>query len=378
VPRSTALERPDAFLERHLRQEAIEGEILVARVRLVAVAALLMLELGLFALTEDPSRHLALIGVAAFGVLYAGFVLVAVRRGLFRRRTVYTTTLTDVALLTGGVWLTALASGDITEATKGLVPPVFFLIVVLSSLRLHPRVPVVAGLAAGGALLLLLLPVFAFAPQDLVWTDFRDYAAARVSPVRVGIVSVALVGAGYLLSMSTRYMREALRRSLHTVTFFYADLRGFTSLTEELGDAAAARMINEYRAIVRAELTRFHGAELKTEGDSLLAEFTRATEALRCSLAVLERASARNVPGTTPMSIGIGLHAGEPVAVENDYVGAAVNVAARLGSAAGAGEILVSDVVRGLTRTADLPMMVEREGLSLKGVSDLRAYSVMP
>jgi class 3 adenylate cyclase len=222
----------------------------------------------------------------------------------------------------------------------------------------------------------LLLPVVITAPQDLVWTDFRDYSSAHTSPIRVGVVAVFLVTAGYVLAASVAQMRGALRRSLHTVTFLYADLRGFTSLTELMGDAAAVRLINEYRGIVRGELARFEGSEVKTEGDSVLAEFARATEAVRCSLAILERADARNALGSTPLSIGIGLHAGEPTAIGTDYIGGAVNLAARLGQAAGPGELLVSEVVRGLTRTAEVPAMVERDGLSLKGLTDVRAYAV--
>lgn len=372
----TARQRRDELLERHLRKEAVEGELLVARLRIVVIAILLLLQLGLFALTEEPSFNLILIAVAIFGLLYAGFVLLAVTRGLYRHRTPYTTTATDIVLLTGGVALSTAASGDMTGATKGLIPPIYFLIVILSSLRLDPRAPILAGLAAGTALLLLVVPVALLEPQRVQWSDFRDSSARVVSPIRVGVTAVELVLAGAFLSAGVRYARRAIRRSLHTVTFMFADLRGFTSLTERLGDDASARLVEEYRALVRAELRRFGGEELKTEGDSLLAEFTRAQEAVRCGLAVLERARQRNLGSATPMDIGIGVHSGEPVILAEDYIGSAVNIAARLGQAAGAGELLVSDVVRGLTRTGGIPPMVEREDLALKGVTDVRCYSV--
>ena len=77
------------------------------------------------------------------------------------------------------------------------------------------------------------------------------------------------------------------------------------------------------------------------------------------------------------MAIGIGLNAGEPARVGSDYVGSAVNIAARLGQQAKAGELLVSDVVFGLLRTSGIPPTTELVGLQLKGVEEpLRVYQV--
>lgn len=157
-----------------------------------------------------------------------------------------------------------------------------------------------------------------------------------------------------------------------TLTFLFADLRGYTTFTERLGDAAAAELIAEYRGFMRAQIAKAAGAEIRTEGDSFFVTFESAAEALRCAIGMLREAALRSAARPErPIEIGIGLHAGEPVRRDDgDFVGSAVNVASRLCSNAGTGELFVSDVVRGLVRTSGIAPMEERTGITLKGVQD--------
>src|SRR4029079_17006641 len=71
-----------------------------------------------------------------------------------------------------------------------------------------------------------------------------------------------------------------------------------------------------------------------------------------------------------PINVGVGIHAGETAESDEGYVGSAVNVAARLGSAAGPGEELVSDTVRGLTRTGGEVHYTARGNRRFKGISE--------
>ena len=163
-----------------------------------------------------------------------------------------------------------------------------------------------------------------------------------------------------------------------TRSFMFADLRGFTSYTEQHGDAAASEMVTEYRRIVRAEIARNRGTEVKTEGDSFFVVFESTLSALECALGI-QRACAEHTARRPelPVRVGIGLHAGEPIVEKGDYLGLAVNIASRLASNAQAGEILVSDVIRGLLPSGSVPPMTLREGLQLKGIDDPpRIYSV--
>ena len=165
---------------------------------------------------------------------------------------------------------------------------------------------------------------------------------------------------------------------LATRTFLFSDLREYTAFVERHGDAAAATLITEYRRIVRAEIAKHEGAEVKTEGDSFYVVFTTTGSAVSCAAAILREADrySRERPDR-PMRIGAGIHAGEPVPHEGQFVGTAVIVAARLAQSATAGELLVTEVVRALLpRSLTLPM-TERTGLILKGIEQPpRIYAV--
>lgn len=163
-----------------------------------------------------------------------------------------------------------------------------------------------------------------------------------------------------------------------TLTFLFADLRDYTRFVEQYGDAAATMLIGDYRRIVRGEVAKAGGAEVKTEGDSFYVVFPSARAAVSTAIAILREAErySRDRPDRA-MKVGIGIHAGEPTPHEGQYVGAAVIVAARLAQSATAGELLVSDVVRALIPRETAPPMSQREGLLLKGIErPPRAFSV--
>jgi sugar lactone lactonase YvrE len=161
-----------------------------------------------------------------------------------------------------------------------------------------------------------------------------------------------------------------------TLTFLFADIRDYTSYVEQHGDAQAGRLIAEFRKMVRAQLAATGGGEVKTEGDSFYLVFRTAGQAVQCGAAILKQAELRSRP-ERPLRVGVGIHAGEPIPLERQYVGSAVNLAARIGSAAEAGELLISDTVRGLLRTSGLPPLTERAPMPLKGIQDVpRIFSV--
>jgi class 3 adenylate cyclase/tetratricopeptide (TPR) repeat protein len=163
-----------------------------------------------------------------------------------------------------------------------------------------------------------------------------------------------------------------------TRAFLFSDLRDYTSFVEAKGDAAAARLLKDYRTLVRREVARHEGAEVKTEGDSFYVVFDAPSAALDCAVAILRAADIRNGRDpTSPLRIGVGLHAGETIAYDDQFVGSAVNIASRIAGKAGAGELLISDTLRGLVRTSRTIAMADRGALDLKGVTEpIRAWSV--
>jgi class 3 adenylate cyclase len=153
--------------------------------------------------------------------------------------------------------------------------------------------------------------------------------------------------------------------------FLFADLRGFTAFTERHGDEAARELITRYRALVRAEIDRYDGAEIRTEGDGFYIVFGSVADAVVAGLAIRDAAAAMSAaPDAIPVRVGIGIHAGEARDGDAGIVSSAVNIAARICAAAHPGEVLVSDTVRGLVRTSVGAVFAPRGRRRLKGISE--------
>src|SRR6185436_12316935 len=110
--------------------------------------------------------------------------------------------------------------------------------------------------------------------------------------------------------------------------FLFADLRGYSAFTERHGDQAAAELLGRYRELVRREIAAFHGAEVRTEGDSFYVVFDSVSESVQAAVAI--RDAAASDAGSHPIRVGIGIHAGEATDGEQGIVSSAVNVAARV------------------------------------------------
>lgn len=122
-------------------------------------------------------------------------------------------------------------------------------------------------------------------------------------------------------------------------TFLFMDLVGFTALTAEQGDDSAAEVALRLYANVRRLLPGHAGEEIKTIGDAMMIRCQDPRRAIDLGLRIAEHLDEE--PGFPP--VRVGLHTGSAVYREGDWYGNGVNVAARLCSAAGGGEVLVSD-----------------------------------
>ncbi len=132
-----------------------------------------------------------------------------------------------------------------------------------------------------------------------------------------------------------------------TVTFFFSDLEGSTRLLEALGrdyDDLLAR----HREIARDAFGRCAAVELGTEGDSFMAVFPAATDAITAAVAIQRATAAEDWPQGATVRVRIGLHTGEARLSGGDYVGLEVHRAARIMATAHGGQILVSDATRSL------------------------------
>jgi class 3 adenylate cyclase len=160
--------------------------------------------------------------------------------------------------------------------------------------------------------------------------------------------------------------------------FLFADLRDYTSYVDAHGDRAGAALLERYRSLVRAAVTAAGGAEIRTEGDSFYVVFGSVSAAIRAGIAIVGAAAA-TAAEPDPIRVGVGVHAGETTETPEGFVGSAVNIAARLCAQAKAGELVVSDTVRNITRT-QIDVEFQPLGLRrLKGLSEpITCYRVVP
>jgi tetratricopeptide (TPR) repeat protein len=110
----------------------------------------------------------------------------------------------------------------------------------------------------------------------------------------------------------------------------FTDMVGFSALTQR-DEAAALKLMEEQRKIVRPVFVRFAGREVKTMGDGALVIFDSALDATECAVEFQRQLFERNrsVPGPQ-IEIRVGIHVGDVVHTENDVYGDAVNIAARI------------------------------------------------
>ena len=154
-------------------------------------------------------------------------------------------------------------------------------------------------------------------------------------------------------------------------TFLIADVRGYTLFTQERGDEAAAKLAAKFADIARETVEARGGTLLELRGDEALCVFASAREAIRTAVDLQQRFVDETLEQPElPLTVGIGLDAGEAVEVQGGYRGGALNLAARLCGQAKAGEILASREVTHLARRLDGVRYEERGSLTFKGISD--------
>ena len=161
------------------------------------------------------------------------------------------------------------------------------------------------------------------------------------------------------------------------VTILFTDIAGSTAMRQRLGDAGAQDLLHTHNTIVRDALKAHGGSEIKHTGDGIMASFPSASRALECAIAVQQAVAAHvEQHPEAPLSVYIGLNAGEPIAEEQDLFGTAVDLARRICDQAQGGEILASDVVRQLASGKGF-LFADRGDVALRGFEDpVRLYEV--
>jgi adenylate cyclase len=176
---------------------------------------------------------------------------------------------------------------------------------------------------------------------------------------RVLVQSCVLLSRGSSTSsLSKMTHREA--------TFAFADIAGFTALTEAHGDEAAFALVGDFARTVKAELPRVGGEHVKTIGDALMLCIPHPGDAI---LLGLEIANDLMVDHGAP-AVRVGLHHGPAVESDGDYFGATVNLAARVSARASGGEVLVTGSTAALAPDLEGVLYESRGRQTLRNVAE--------
>lgn len=166
------------------------------------------------------------------------------------------------------------------------------------------------------------------APALSAWLHGRHLSAA-IDAYSVDATELVLERAGFVAP-----------RQASPPAVAFVDLTGFTRLSEERGDQAAASSAMQLATLADEAARRRSGRVVKLLGDGALLRFSGAVAAVEASLEILEGLSAAELP-----SGHAGVDAGPLVVREGDIFGRTVNLAARLSDRARPGEVLVSESV---------------------------------
>ena len=143
----------------------------------------------------------------------------------------------------------------------------------------------------------------------------------------------------------------------------FADLTGYTQLTEEHGDEVAAQVAGRLATLV-TDISRSRGGRpVHWLGDGGMFHFPDPGPAVTASLDMVERAPVADLPAAH-----VGIHTGPVVFQDGDVYGRTVNLAARISAYARAGQVVVSEET--VQRCGDTPVVFEPLGpVDLKGVA---------
>jgi adenylate cyclase len=165
-------------------------------------------------------------------------------------------------------------------------------------------------------------------------------------------------------SLETMLAEAGLHSRLdHPPAMCFLDITGYTRLTQEQGDAAAALLAEQLGRLVQRASVRHGGRPVKWLGDGVMFFFPNPGPGVVAALDMVDGVAEAGLPPAH-----VGLHAGPVIFQEGDYYGQTVNVAARIAEYARPGEVLVSQEVVDASGEAEATFR-EIGPVDLKGVT---------
>ncbi len=211
-------------------------------------------------------------------------------------------------------------------------------------------------------------------------TPFARQLAATIPAAQLAVINpgdardaTAQVIERFLSGSDVLPARPSAATASGTAVILFTDIVSSTELTERMGDVWFRDASRALDAALRAAIGDAGGTAIdgKLLGDGVLATFPSAAQAIDGARRCLALSAA------SELGLHIGLHAGDVIREENNVFGGAVNIASRICGLSAPGEILVSDVVRGMARSSAGVTFEDRGEQEMKGVGEpVRVYAV--
>ena len=157
--------------------------------------------------------------------------------------------------------------------------------------------------------------------------------------------AVRELGLGALQAWQALSEAQGRGRGAVDVAILFTDIVKFSPWALEAGDEAALELLRQVATVEDQAISDRGGSLVKRLGDGAMSVFGSADDAVRAALQTQQGIREVEVEGHTP-TLRAGVHVGRPRRVGGDYLGVDVNIAARVGECAKAGEVLVSEPAR--------------------------------
>jgi adenylate cyclase len=181
-------------------------------------------------------------------------------------------------------------------------------------------------------------------PDEIAQADFADRSAPLSEQAILAMYHAqqarawtAVIIEAFEVLMEKAGIHSRLER-LPAICFL--DITGYTRLTQERGDDAAADLVTTVSRLVQRSSVRHGGKPIKWLGDGVMFYFGDPGSGVRAALEMVDGLAAAGLPPAH-----VGLHAGPVLFQEGDYFGQTVNLSARIADYARSGEVLVTQVV---------------------------------
>lgn len=158
-------------------------------------------------------------------------------------------------------------------------------------------------------------------------------------------------------------------------TFLFADLAGFTAMTEAMGDEQAADLAGEFCDRLESTAPEFGAEPIKRIGDAVMLRFEQAEDAIRFGLHVAHEVGDSHYFPT----VRVGMHTGEAIERSGDWFGSTVNLAARVSGEASGSEVLLTEATREAAGTVTGAQLMERGRRAMRNVTEpVVLYAAIP